>query len=278
MVILGIIGTSGVKYLAIIVFVVLFLNCNQQKAQNPNPSHQGSANASKVPTYGIKVVKAMVHDSTAFTQGLFYLDGVFYEGTGLNGHSTLRKVDVETGKILKKMELNDIYFGEGIAALDNKIYQLTWINHTCLVYDLATFRKTGTFDYDGEGWGLTTDGKSLIMSDGTNIIRFISPQNFEVIRTIGVTDGGIAVANLNELEVINGEIWANIWQSKKAAIINPQNGNITAWIDLSSLYDLLEYNDYPDVLNGIAYDSINNRIYVTGKLWKRVYQIELVGK
>jgi glutamine cyclotransferase len=261
---------------SVILAFLLIMACNQEKPISKQAESKLLAPAAI--EYSIKVIKSYTHDSSAFTQGFYYKDGFFYEGTGVNGHSTLRKVELETGKVLKKKELAYKYFGEGIAELAGKIYQLTWINRTCIVYDKSTFEEVGKFDYDGEGWGLTTDGKQLIMSDGSNIIRFIRATDFNVTRTLSVTDNGIAIVNLNELEWIKGEIWANIWQTKKVAIINPENGYIRAWVDLSSLYDLLAYNDIPDVLNGIAYDAEKDKIYVTGKLWNKVYEIELIQK
>lgn len=229
-------------------------------------------------SYGYQVVNTFPHDRGAFTEGLVYLQGVLFEGTGLNGSSTLRQVDLRTGKVLRQISIPGEYFGEGIAILGGKIYQLTWQSHKGFVYDLATFAKLGEFTYTGEGWGLTTDGKVLIMSDGTNRIRFIDPADFHVIRSIAVDLAGKPLANLNELEWVKGEIYANVWQTPKVVRIDPADGKLTGMIDFSGLLELADFDAHTDVLNGIAYDADGDRLFVTGKDWPKLFEVKLRAK
>lgn len=225
-------------------------------------------------TAGFKVVAVYPHDANAFTQGLEIHDGKLYEGTGKYGESTLRLVDLETGRVEKARRLNPIYFGEGIAILGDKVYQLTWQNGVALVYDLATFNAEQTLRYTGEGWGLTDDGTQLIMSDGTATIRFVDPQTFATVREITVREGERAIDRLNELEYVDGEIWSNVWYEDRIARISPKDGAILSWIDLSGLYPK-GARDSEAVLNGIAYDSAAKRLFVTGKNWPQIYEIEV---
>jgi glutaminyl-peptide cyclotransferase len=233
--------------------------------------------SARTPTFGYRVVAEYPHDRRAFTQGLAYVDGVLYEGTGLNGGSTLRRVDLETGEVLQAVGLSEEYFGEGIAVLDDRIYQLTWQNGVCVVYDRETFELADTFSYPTEGWGLTTDGEQLIMSDGTNRLSVRDPETFDEIETIDVYAGERPVPNLNELEIVDGEIWANIWKTDHIARIDPETGQVTGWIDLRGLLSARDRNRHPvDVLNGIAYDAETDRLFVTGKLWPKLFEIEVV--
>ena len=216
---------------------------------------------------------------------MVFYNGVFYEGTGGKKteepfSSSLRKVELETGKVLQKFDLADEYFGEGITILGDKIYQLTWQEQTAFVYDLNGFKLLKEFKYSGQGWGLTHDGTNLIMSDGTHVIRVINPENFQTIRTIVVLDeNGKAVTQLNELEYIKGEIWANIWQKGVIVRIDPANGKILGKIDLDKLDQEQQRNDdNADVLNGIAYDEAGDRIFITGKLWKKLFEIKIKPK
>ena len=239
--------------------------------------------ASPVPanpsTFGYRVVSEYPHDRRAFTQGLVYLDGVLYEGTGLNGQSTLRRVDLETGEVLQAVGLSEEYFGEGIAVLGDRIYQLTWKNGVCVVFDRETFELQEAFTYETGGWGLTTDGERLIMSDGTNRLFVRDPETFAELDTIDVYDGVRAIWNLNELEVVDGEIWANVWQTDLIARIDPATGQVTGWIDLTGLLSEKERERHPvDVLNGIAYDPETDRLFVTGKLWPKLFEIEVVPR
>lgn len=228
---------------------------------------------SRVPvsTYSIKHVYP--HDPRAFTQGIEYRDGFLYEGTGLNGESTLRKVELTTGKVLQKAAVPSQYFGEGITTWGETILQLTWQSQVGFVYDRATFKQLRTFPYTGEGWGLTHNTTELIMSDGSASLRFIDPKALTEKRRLLVTDAGIIIRDLNELEWVNGEIYANIWQTNFIARISPSNGHVTGWIDLTGLLSPDEQRGGADVLNGIAYDAAGKRLFVTGKLWPKLFEI-----
>jgi glutamine cyclotransferase len=230
-----------------------------------------------VPVYTYRVLNTFFHDPGAFTQGLVYQDGIFYEGTGLRGRSSLRKVELETGKVLQRYDLPAQYFGEGIAVLGNKLFQLTWQSQTGFVYDKETFELLDQFTYPGEGWGLTHDGVQLIMSDGTSTLRLIDPQSLAEVGRIEVLDGDVPVIMLNELEYIAGEVWANVWQTNNIVRIDPVTGQVVGWIDLSGLLQPEDVVQPVDVLNGIAYDPENGRIFVTGKLWPRVFEIKLLA-
>jgi glutamine cyclotransferase len=239
----------------------------------------GAGNALAAPVYGFKVVRALPHDPGAFTEGLFLQGGYLYESTGLEGRSSIRKVELATGKVLQKRDLPGAYFGEGIVAWKDKLVELTWQNQIGFVYDLATFKQTGVFRYAGEGWALTRDDRRLIMSDGTAQLRFLDPVSLSETGRLTVTDGGRPVPNLNELEWVKGEIYANIWQTDRIARIDPRTGKVVGWIDLTGLLDVRSPGpDRPDVLNGIAYDAARDRLYVTGKFWPRLYEIKLVAK
>lgn len=233
-----------------------------------------------VPTYGYKVVHVYPHDSTAFTQGLIYRDGVFYESTGLNGRSSVRKVEVTTGKVLQNVPVDAKYFGEGLTDWNGSLLQLTWRDGLGFVYDRATLGFQRTFRYSGEGWGLTHDNKHLILSDGqpAGALRFLDPVTFVETGRVIVKDQGIPIAALNELEYVKGEIYANIWQTDRIARINPATGDVVGWIDLSGLLKPAERTESGAVLNGIAYDAAANRLFVTGKLWPKVFEITLVPK
>jgi glutaminyl-peptide cyclotransferase len=239
------------------------------------PTSTQRASRSRAPVAGYRVVHVFPHDSQAFTQGLVYLDGVFYEGTGLNGRSTIRKVRIETGQVMQIQKLDSQYFGEGIAIVNDTLFQLTWQSGVAFLYDRATFTRTGTFSYTGEGWGLTHDGRQLIMSDGTATLRFIDPASHKEISRLAVRDGGKPVLNLNELEYIKGEIFANVWETDRIARISPKTGEVTGWIDLKGLLTPGEQARGTDVLNGIAYDAAGDRLFVTGKLWPKVFEIRI---
>lgn len=226
---------------------------------------------------GFTVVAVYPHDPKAFTQGLAIAGGQLYEGTGLYGQSTIRKVDLATGRVEKQRPINDMYFGEGIAILDGRLYQLTWQNGVGIVYDLATFTQQRTFQYAGEGWGLTQDGKQLILSDGSSKLRFIDPQTFAVVREIDVRDHGQPVQKLNELEYVDGEIWSNVWYDDRIARISPASGEVLGWVDLSALYPKSVRNSEA-VLNGIAYDAQAKRLFVTGKNWPQLYEIKIARR
>jgi glutamine cyclotransferase len=223
---------------------------------------------------GFTVVAAYPHDPTAFTQGLAIEAGQLYEGTGQYGASTIRRVDLASGRPEKQRALGPRYFGEGIAILGGLLYQLTWQNGAVVVYDLETFEVERTMQYDGEGWGLTHDGRQLIMSDGSSTIRFRDPQTFAVTREIEVRADGVPLSMLNELEYVEGEIWANIWYDDRIARVSPVDGKVLGFIDLSTLYPRSARGSEA-VLNGIAYDAAAKRLFVTGKNWPQLYEIRV---
>ncbi len=221
-----------------------------------------------------QLVRAYPHDPQAFTQGLVFIDGVLYEGTGLNGQSSIRKVKLENGEVLQLKRLEAQHFGEGIAVVGDTIVQLTWQGGTGFVYDRTSFERLRTFAYGGEGWGLTYDGNRLIMSDGTAVLRFLDPKTLKETGRVQVKDAGRPVAQLNELEFVKGEIFANVWQSDRIARIAPKSGDVTGWIDLHGLLDPKDAAAV-DVLNGIAYDAAKDRLFVTGKLWPKMFEIRI---
>ena len=229
-----------------------------------------------VPVYGYDIVHTYPHDQTAFTEGLFYLNGFLYESTGLEGHSTIRKVRLETGEVLEKRDVPAEYFGEGIVNWKNRLVSLTWKSHVGFVYDLKTFRPERRFAYDGEGWALTRDGMQIYMSDGTPEIRVLNPDTLLPTRRIEVTLEGRPVKNLNELEWVNGEIYANVWQTNWIVRIDPRDGHVVGVINLSGLLGSSDIvPGQTDVLNGIAYDAAHDRLFVTGKNWPKLFEIKL---
>ena len=225
--------------------------------------------------YTYDVINEYFHDPNAFTQGLVIENGVLYEGTGLYGKSSLRRVDLETGEVKQLCLLPVDIFGEGITIIGNRIFQLTWRSQKGFVYNKHSFDLLQEFSYTTEGWGITNDGSQLIMSDGTANLYFIDPETFETVGQVEVRDNG-PVTNLNELEYINGEVYANVWQTDKIAIIDPHTGQVTGWIDLTGIYTP-EKSDANNVLNGIAYDSEGDRLFVTGKRWSQLFQIKLTA-
>lgn len=232
-----------------------------------------------VPVQTFQVVHAYPHDSQAFTQGLIYIDGHFYESTGLNGRSSLRMVDPTTGNVLQRHDLPPQYFGEGLTDWGSTLIQLTWTSHVAFVYDRFSFSVQRTFSYEGEGWGLTHDAEQLIMSDGTSYLRFLDPRTFRVTRRLQVVDeNGRGVENLNELEYIHGEIYGNVWQTDYIVRISPSTGKILGRIDLSGIIDRRALAGNGAVLNGIAYDSAHDRLFVTGKLWPKLFEIKVVPR
>jgi glutaminyl-peptide cyclotransferase len=234
-----------------------------------------------LPMFGYQVVGSYPHDPQAFTQGLQYVDGVFYEGTGLHGRSSIRKVKIETGEVLQKRDLSAEHFGEGITVWRDELVELTWQSHVAFVYDKATFAPKKRYSYPGEGWGLTFDGANLIMSDGSDELRVLDPATFVERRRIKVTVGGEPLRQLNELEAVKGEIFANIWMTDYVARIAPATGRVTGYIDLRGLLSAAErarVDADGGVLNGIAYDAEHDRLFVTGKLWPKVFEIKLVSR
>lgn len=271
-------------------FLILLLSVSSACASNPAESNAFTpspysvtpslsstlpATPGVVPVYTYRIVHVYPHDRAAFTEGLLYDGGFLYESTGLNGKSSLRKVDLETGKVLQMYQLPDRYFGEGLAVYQNTLIQLTWQSHTGFVYSLDTFNQLKTFTYPTEGWGITYDGKYLVMSDGTSDLHFLDPGTEQIVGSLKVTDDS-PVTNINELEYVKGKIYANIWKTNKIAIIDLQSGKVTGWIDLTGLLQTQDYSGQVDVLNGIAYDSQNDRLFVTGKLWPYLFEIKLI--
>jgi glutamine cyclotransferase len=227
-------------------------------------------------THTYQVVHVYPHDPKAFTQGLIYVDGHLYESTGLEGRSSLRMVELTTGKILQRYDLPKEYFGEGLTDWGSNLIQLTWKAHKGFVYDRFSFSLLRTFEYEGEGWGLTHDGLQLILSDGTPYLRFLDPKSFRMVRRLRVVDeGGHPVENLNELEYVHGEIYANIWQTNEIVRISPRSGKVLGRIDLSGIIDERELEGQGAVLNGIAYDASGDRLFVTGKLWPKLFEIRV---
>ncbi|HTK34345.1 MAG TPA: glutaminyl-peptide cyclotransferase [Caulobacteraceae bacterium] len=255
------------KFPMLLVAALLCLGVGPAVAQAPTPQ------------YGYRVVHRYPHSTQSFTEGLFYKDGYLYESTGLEGRSAIQKEELETGRIVQKREIAPQYFGEGIVAWKNRLIELTWRSQVGFIYDLATFKPTGSFGYSGEGWALTHDGKRLIMSDGTPQLRFLDPVTLKETGRVLVTDGGRPVGNLNELEYVRGEIYANIWLTDRIARIDPVTGAVLGWIDLSGILSPADrIPGQTDVLNGIAYDAKGGRLFVTGKMWPAVFEIELVEK
>lgn len=262
------------RYAFLSLLICLLLT--SRRAAPGQPSELNGAG--RVPEYRFEIVRQFPHDSSAFTQGLAYSGGYFYEGTGLSGQSSLRQVRIETGEVLKRVDLPPEFFGEGVAVLGNDVVQLTWQSHTGFRYRLRDFKLLQKFSYPGEGWGLTTDGRDLLMSDGTPEIRVLRPGTFREERRIRVHDGSKPVSELNELEFVEGEIYANVWHTDRIARISPQTGAVLGWIDLRGLLSPVYRLGPEAVLNGIAYDPRGKRLFVTGKLWPGVFEIRVVRK
>ncbi len=242
----------------------------------PAPPVASQGEVAAVPVYTFEVVAEYPHDPSAYTQGLEWADGALYEGTGLYGESSLRRVALADGAVEQGVLLPEQYFGEGITLLGDKIYQLTWQSNTGFVYDAASFDVLDSFQYPTEGWGLTHDGEALIMSDGSATLYWRDAGTLAETRRVTVTDGGAPVTRLNELEFVQGEVWANVWHSDRIARIEPANGNVVGWIDLAGLMAPEERNGPESVLNGIAYDAEGDRIFVTGKLWPKLFEIRVL--
>ena len=266
----------GVKGLPCIVTLLLATACFCLAIQSPGLSVFNPAGMA--PRYGFAVVHVFPHDPGAFTQGLEFHDGFLYEGTGIEGRSTLRQVDLESGKVLQEVQLASKYFGEGITVLNGRVVEVTWQSHAGYVYDQRSFRLLRNFSYPGEGWGLANDGRQVYLSDGTSAIRCLNPDNLQEERRFTVHDGGREVQALNELEWVRGELYANVWQTDEIARISPSDGRVLGWIDLSGLLRPQDRTPDTDVLNGIAYDAGSDRLFVTGKLWPKLFEIRLVGR
>ncbi len=230
------------------------------------------------PVDGYKIVATFPHSTESYTEGFLYLDGLFYEGTGLEGHSEVLAIQPETGKVLQHIDLPPQYFGEGIVDWGANLYEWTWQSHVCFVYDRFSLRLIKQFSYTGEGWGMTRTAKELITSDGTNVLRFRNPETFAETRHIAVKDGNTPVSQLNELEYVKGEIYANVWHADRIARISPSDGHVIGWIDLSGILPDSEKVNGESVLNGIAYDAKRDRLFVTGKQWPRIFEIKMVPR
>ena len=241
----------------------------------PQQQQQAQPAGEEPPAIGWRVVRAFPHDPGAFTQGLFWLDGRLYESTGLVGASTIREVDLGSGRVLRSIDIPPGLFGEGIVNWGDEILSITWQDGVGFRWDRRTFRQTGSFRYDHEGWGLTQDGRHIVMSDGTATLRFLDPATMREVRRVTVTAAGRPVANLNELEFVRGEILANVWMTSRIARIDPATGRVTGWIDLAPLVRENGGGGEDNVLNGIAWDDAGGRLFVTGKNWPRLYQIAL---
>ncbi|MES2259613.1 MAG: glutaminyl-peptide cyclotransferase [Pseudomonadota bacterium] len=242
------------------------------------PAAAAPAQQAAIPVYDYVIEHTYPHDPGAFTQGLLFRDGFLYESTGLNGRSSIRKVSLESGRVLQQKDLPEEYFGEGLTSWKQELYGITWQSHTGFVFDLATFELRRQFSYPGEGWGLTNDARQLIMSDGTSTLRVLDPKTLKEVRRIEVTANGRPITQLNELEWIGNELFANIWQTDVIARIDPKSGRVTGWIDLSGLLASQGAAGAADVLNGIAYDADKKRLFVTGKLWPKLFEIRLVPR
>lgn len=254
--------------LLVLVAISVWLSCTRPALTAQNVA----------PVDGYRIVNAYPHDSKAFTQGLIYLNGFLFESTGRKGQSTLRKVDLKTGEIVQRYSLDKSFFGEGLTEWHDQLVQLTWLSNMAFVYDLTSFALRRTISYSGEGWGLTHDRQGLILSDGTDTLRFLDPLSFRETRRLLVTDGDVPVTGLNELEYVGDEVYANVRHTDRIARISPHSGRVIGWIDLEGLMPAVYQLDSKAELNGIAYDRVNNRLLVTGKLWPRLFEIEVVPR
>jgi glutamine cyclotransferase len=254
--------------------VLLVVTCGFSCSNSPSSPVPGNSDAI---IYTYNVVNTYPHDRTAFTQGLVFEDDFLYEGTGQYAHSTLRRVELETGDVLQIHELSDEFFGEGITIYGDEVIQITWQNNVGFVYNKSSFELLQQFSYPTEGWGITHDGTRLIMSDGTSTLHFLDPQTFEEIGQVEVIDNETPIARLNELEYIQGEIYANVWQEDWVVRVAPQTGQVVGWIDLRGLLTEEDRSEPVDVLNGIAYDAEAGRLFVTGKWWPKLFEIELIS-
>jgi len=243
-----------------------------------SPCVLGASARAQAPTDGYKILAKYPHSTDSYTEGFFYLDGLFYEGTGMEGRSALLVEQPDTGKVIQRRDLPAQYFGEGIINWGPNLYEWTWKSHICFVYDRFSFRPIKTFNYQGEGWGMTRTAKEIITSDGSPVLRFRDPDTFKVTREITVKDGRRPIENLNELEYIKGEIYANVWHEDRIARISPKDGHVIRWIDLTGLISPDEMVNAESVLNGIAYDEKTDRLFVTGKQWPYVFQIKIVPR
>jgi glutamine cyclotransferase len=270
------------KYLGFITVIYFLSSCKNNTGEGTTTVEENNTNPAP-PMVSYNIVKVYPHDTSSFTEGLFLHGNALYESTGLEGQSKLRKINVETGKPEKEIKLDSIQFGEGISMIDNKIYQLTYKKHTVFVYDATTFKKIKEMTWPFEGWGMTTDGKEFIISTGGSNLYFVNPNDFKIIKQVNVTDNYGPVGNINELEYVNGAIYANLYETNYVLKIDPETGKVTGKLDLTGIlsksnipYDPAKYDvESGNVLNGIAFDSAKNSLYVTGKYWPALFEIKL---
>jgi len=267
-----IIGTIS----ALSVLAGWWAGCGRQSAAPASVPRPAAAPAVPVPVYSYKIIHSWPHDRSAFTEGLTYVNDALLESTGLNGSSSLRRVDLTTGRVLQKLDLPAEIFGEGMTVLGDRIFQVSWKNQKGFIYRLDNFAPLGEFSYTGEGWGLTTDGHSLILSDGTSRIRFLDPVSFKVTRSLDVVAQGQPLSMLNELEWVKGEIYANVWQTAFIVRIDPATGQVLGLVNFSGLLAPADRTPDIDVLNGIAYDAAGDRLFVTGKNWPKLFEVQLL--
>jgi glutaminyl-peptide cyclotransferase len=270
------------RYIISIAIICFLSSCKGNTGEGTTNAEEDNANPPP-PMLSYNIVKVYPHDTTSFIEGLFLHDNALYESSGLEGKSKLRRIDVETGKVEKEIKLDSIHFGEGISMIGNKIYQLTYTEHKVFVYDTNTFKKIKEMQWPFEGWGMTTNGKELIISTGSSNLYFVNPADFKIIKQVNVTDNYGPVGNINELEYVNGVIYANLYQTNYILRIDPETGKVTGKLDLTGILDTSNMPHDPakydvnsgNVLNGIAYDSAKNSLYVTGKLWPALFEIKL---
>lgn len=262
---------------ALVAALVVWMQA-RHKSDSPAASTPASAASAPVPYLEYDIIRVYPHDRAAFTQGLLYRDGYLYESSGLQGQSSLRQVEIETGRVVREVRVPPQHFAEGLADYEGRLFQLTWQSQIGLIYDVATFTQTGTFPYAGEGWGLARDGNRLVMSDGTSTLRFLDPGTLQETSRLTVMEGGRPLADLNELESVRSEIFANVWQTDHIVSISPKTGQVTGRINLRGLLTSGDFTQQVDVLNGIAYDAAGDRLFVTGKWWPKLFEIRLRGR
>ncbi len=272
---LNIVIVTAITFVLHVVCLTTAAYCGKTTAIKKKSSIHNSPSL-LTPVYTYKIIKTYPHSRESFTQGLVIDEGILYEGTGLYGRSSLNKIDLKTGSIIKSARLPDYFFGEGVTIYKDKIIQLTWMSGNGFIYDKKSLQLIDSFKYDTQGWGITHDGKQLIMSDGTARLSFLDPVTFKKTGQVEVYDQGQPVVNLNELEYIKGHVYVNVWKTSRIAIIDPKTGQVTAWIDLEGLKDMAGGDSKQKTLNGIAYDVETDKLFVTGKLWPYIYEIKLV--
>ncbi|MFN4984987.1 MAG: glutaminyl-peptide cyclotransferase [Ignavibacteria bacterium] len=257
------------------ILCAILWGCSETEKPTGELQSTSTPKREQVDQLSFTIVRRLPHSQEAFTQGLEVYNGAFLESTGQYGSSTIRQVDIPTGKVLKSRAIDKSFFGEGLTELNSTVYMLTWLNQQGLIFDASTLRQTGTFRYSGEGWGITNDGKHLYISNGTSVISVLDPTSWTIVRTIPITLDGMAVSQLNELEWIDGAIWANVWQSDRVIRISPTTGNVTGVLDLTGILPQNERTPTTDVLNGLAWNPSSKTLFVTGKNWPAVFELSI---